>query len=1037
MNTNKCTFICNVPKLVELAKLLLIIKTIRKNPVPCADLLQYYATKKDFLHVAAPIFIALNLNEKKEEAFTCIISHLNGLMGNEGIISLIPILDKAFMVIGKELSKELLIAAERLKNNDLISFVLRKIDPKEITEDMYLQAMDTAFVSGKFEIAQEYYKRLASSQCKFSGKAYPILIKFYSNSGQLTTSLEFFNQMRSKGFILDTSMAVNAIIECCLKHGKLDKAMEIFDYQKINQDSIDLFTYGTLIKGLCKTGKLEDSFSLLNEMQSYIKPDDIIFNTMIDGCSKNGKIKEAFGLLEEMKKLNIQADIVTYNSLLDACIRAKQIPRAWEIYDEIKKEGIIPDNFTYSTLFKGIQDESHQSELARALEMLQQLENDDRFQPDAILYNVLLDACVSAKMLNRGIELFERMGSVESKVKPDEISFNTIIKGCGQARDYLKAFEIFGEMKSKNIKPNEVTFNSLIDVCVRCGKTQRGWDLLHEMETVGLTPDNFTYSTLIKGMQSHQGNNRSDLEKAFQLLEQMKTRNTIKPDEILYNCLMDACIRFHDIYRAIAVYNEMLLSKIEPSAVTYGILIKAYGQAGELDNAFNCFKKMKDAGHIPNAVTYGCLIDACIKNGSLNRGLELYKSMGNDGVQPNIIIYTTLIKGFSKARDLKSALQIYEKMKSDGKNTPNNVTYNSLLDCCARCDDLKNQEKIFEEMRASGVEPDLITFSTMIKGYCKQGHLSKSFYMLEMMTQANIVPDEVLYNSLLDGCARSNEVKLGFKVFDSMQQKGIQPSNVTYSILIKLYGKAKSPEKAFGIIEDMQKAGIEPGPVVYTCLIKTCIKGNYMKSATEIYNKMQKNGVKPDSVTYSTLIRAYLDNKMITEAAELTITALRQKNGNQNDHEIYEDLMNKLLARGDADSAKMCSTICELMKNYGSTAKEEVLNKVAKWTTEDKVFRKCDDSVRNKDKRIMQKKGGAGHKENVNAQNSINPKSKFSAFIEKSEQVDVEKQVHREMPSKKFTAQPIIFEQKAFSFKNSKKTEQTAKENTSKIARLV
>lgn len=51
----------------------------------------------------------------------------------------------------------------------------------------------------------------------------------------------------------------------------------------------------------------------------------------------------------------------------------------------------------------------------------------------------------------------------------------------------------------------------------------------------------------------------------------------MKPDEILYNCLIDACVRFHDVHRAVAVFQEMQFSNIKPSSVTYGILIKAYG----------------------------------------------------------------------------------------------------------------------------------------------------------------------------------------------------------------------------------------------------------------------------------------------------------------------------------------------------------------------------------------------------------------------------------------------------------------------------
>jgi len=132
------------------------------------------------------------------------------------------------------------------------------------------------------------------------------------------------------------------------------------------------------------------------------------------------------------------------------------------------------------------------------------------------------------------------------------ISFNTIIKGCSQERKINLAFDIFSLMKKSGLTPNDVTYNSMIDVCVRSNNMGNAWNLLTEMKKAEIMPDNFTYSTLIKGLkaedQTQSGiSNQNDLEKAFALLEDMKHNNNVKPDEILFNCLIDACVRFHDL----------------------------------------------------------------------------------------------------------------------------------------------------------------------------------------------------------------------------------------------------------------------------------------------------------------------------------------------------------------------------------------------------------------------------------------------------------------------------------------------------------
>ena len=63
------------------------------------------------------------------------------------------------------------------------------------------------------------------------------------------------------------------------------------------------------------------------------------------------------------------------------------------------------------------------------------------------------------------------------------------------------------------------------------------------------------------------------------------------------------------------------------------------------------------------------------------------------------------------------------EMKTNPNAAPNIVTFNSLLDCCVRCFDFSQATQIFNQMldpcAPESCLPDLITYSIMIKGYCK------------------------------------------------------------------------------------------------------------------------------------------------------------------------------------------------------------------------------------------------------------------------------------------------------------------------------
>jgi len=193
----------------------------------------------------------------------------------------------------------------------------------------------------------------------------------------------------------------------------------------------------------------------------------------------------------------------------------------------------------------------------------------------------------------------------------------------------------------------------------------------------------------------------------------------------------------------------------------------------------------------------------------------------------NTIIYTTMIKAYSKAFRLNKAMKVYETMLEESKANPNvapnSVTYNSLLDCCVRCFDMPLANSLFVTMlesKSPSLRPDLITYSTLIKGFCKERNIEQAFVTLQQMEkQGNIKADEVLYNSLLDGCCKSNEVDMALKVYQNMRTLKIRPSNVTYSILVKIYAKARDVNRALQVLEQMKRENLQPGLIVYTCLI--------------------------------------------------------------------------------------------------------------------------------------------------------------------------------------------------------------------------
>ncbi len=569
----------------------------------------------------------------------------------------------------------------------------------------------------------------------------------------------------------------------CLEMGQALKAFAsmkndcLYDEESM---SVYLKVYETLIKG-CFQGFLEEAKSLVEEVAAR-QPNDVYFNKLIDFAAKHNDLSFAEYIFKVMVSNSIQPSIVTYNTLIDSYFRQKKFNQAWILFDLLKKSDKKPDNFTYTSMINGIKSMDN-PDLNRAFQLFNEYKQIS--QPDQIIYNCLMDACINARNIDKAYEVLIQMKN-DPTVCLDEISFNTLIKGCCRSKKLAQAIMFFQDMKQMGVKPNRITYNSLIDTCVKSEKMREAWQYFDEMVQNEIQPDNFTYSILINGIKSNHGN-KEELNKALAMLEKLQASPEFKPDEIFYNSLIDTCIKFNEINKGLSLFEEMKKKNIEPSGITFGILIKAFGKMNDLVKAFKIFEQMKLKNMKISDVTYGCLLDACVKNERMDLALILVDKMKQDNVTLNTILYTTLIKGFAKVNQLEEASDIFELMKENPKTYPNLITHNCMLDACIRCENIPRALEIFDTMQRERIfTPDLITFAIMIKGFCKQRNVDRATQFLHMMLNANIRPDEGLINLLLESCYITGKLDRGNEIFNIMISLKIPASNITYSMLIKV-----------------------------------------------------------------------------------------------------------------------------------------------------------------------------------------------------------------------------------------------------------
>jgi len=456
------------------------------------------------------------------------------------------------------------------------------------------------------------------------------------------------------------------------------------------------------------------------------------------------------------------------------------------------------------------------------------------------------------------------------------ISYNIRIKDCLKKGDFKGARETIEAMHAAGMKPNVVTFNELLDAAVEADPPQDMWKIVAEMKACGLKPNHITCSILLKSVKA--GRRGLDVNRALLAMEEMEE----EMDEVLLSSSLEACIR--------SSRSDLLQSQLKKfweeervsvqGATTFGSVIRAYGVIHDVEGACSAWRKMRGCGILPTSITLGCALETLASNQHPDLAHELIKEVLADAETRhlvNAVNYCSVLKGFSHQKRFDRVWAVYEEMLAEGLESQfTSVTYNTLIDACSRSGEVRRTPGILEDMSRQGIEPNLVTYSVVLKGLCHDNQLDKAFELMETMKRSkHAKPDELAYNTLLDGCARQCLYQRGMQVFAMMEEAGTPPSNFTLSILVKLANRGRKLEKAFELCREVpQKNNFRLNVHVYNNLIQGCILHKDLGRAVEVLASMLKEGVRPDTRTYTLLLQGHVNVGEAAAAAGLLRAAL-------------------------------------------------------------------------------------------------------------------------------------------------------------------
>jgi len=267
-----------------------------------------------------------------------------------------------------------------------------------------------------------------------------------------------------------------------------------------------------------------------------------------------------------------------------------------------------------------------------------------------------------------------------------------------------------------------------------------------------------------------------------------------------------------------------------------------------------------------------------VSNGDVDGGYELICQLLEDDQchdQINSIIYGSVLKGYGRSHRFDRMWTVFKEMTANNVE-PSVATFNAVMDACARNNRMQLAPQLMVDLRAKGLTPNLITFSTMIKGFCQKGDVQAALAALEdLHKDRSLKPDEIVYNTLLEGCAKACLVQEGERILGDMQEMGVAPSNYTLTVVVKLLAHGRKIPRAFEVVEQLTaKYRFKANAEVYSSLLQACISSHSFQRGFTVFEQMVKERYLVDARALQGLVRGLLSSASFKEAVVVTRTSL-------------------------------------------------------------------------------------------------------------------------------------------------------------------
>ncbi|KAF3794715.1 Pentatricopeptide repeat-containing protein [Nymphaea thermarum] len=387
---------------------------------------------------------------------------------------------------------------------------------------------------------------------------------------------------------------------------------------------------------------------------------------------------------------------------------------------------------------------------------------------------------------------------------PDNFTISSLLKLCSSLDSGMCNCKLIHAFAIRSGYQQDVFVSTgLVELYLSYGDHEAAHQLFAEIDK----RDVISWTSMISGL------NRNSLGlESLELFRRM-VKEGVKPNQATLAGVLSACKQLMQHKLGKSIHGILIRSKLARDVVIETALMDVYSKCRNLNYAQRVFDRMGER----NMVSWTIIVSAYTTEGLPQTAIQMFRQMLKEGTEAlNMERLAPVLQACAEAAHLRYGREIHGRLFKIQDGEVKVKLINALIDMYVESSKLDYAFSLFRRMAVRNV----VTWTTMIKGYGMHGLSEKALETFELMLESGIKPDGITFMAVLSSCSHAGLVEEGLKQFRSMQQDyDITPNMRHFASIVDIFGRAGRLKEAYDFIKCMP---IEPSEMVWTALLAAC-----------------------------------------------------------------------------------------------------------------------------------------------------------------------------------------------------------------------